>query len=135
MVTVDPGGARRRREQAEREDARVRFWRERAGASALAGYGLPTDAALRANANIGQRAQEYKKAGPGNVGQPAPGPVAGPGLAARANLTFPLATLLGLADRPGEGYGLGPRVRDLDPNPARRPPVHRQPRTRPADRM
>jgi hypothetical protein len=192
VVTVDPDGARKRREQAEKEDARVQFWRERAGTSALAGYGLPTDAALQANANIGQRAQEYKKAGldgtmdrlrvlayldilngitaadritqaeaeaaqagadedgdhggedsagdqdepgdgdepgddgpdnggpggsgPGNGGQPAPGPVAGPGLAARANLTFPLATLLGLADRPGEGYGLGP----LDPDLTRR---------------
>jgi hypothetical protein len=246
VVTVDPDGARRRREEAERENARVRFWRERAGTSVLAGYGLPTDAALQANANVNQRADEYKKArldgtmdqlrvlayldilngvtaadriaqaqaeagqagsqaeaaragtaqsdgrgqpgksdgasgnrhpggedsvgssspdavgedgpddedrpgdgpgcddgpgddpqdddGPGDdgpggggpgggpddrpapdsgsgpaAGQPAPGP--GPGLAARANLTFPLATLLGLAERPGEGHGLGP----LDP--------------------
>jgi hypothetical protein len=210
VVTVDPDGARKRREQAERDDARVRFWRERAGTSALAAYGLPTDAALQANANIGQRAQEYKKAGlegsmdqlrvlayldilngitaadriteaeaaqarteaaqagtgtpdagsaadasggtaddepgdgledesprddgpeddgpsgsgpdnggPGASGPdngPAPSPAAGPGLAARANLTFPLATLLGLADRPGEGHGLGP----LDPDLARR---------------
>jgi hypothetical protein len=193
VVTVDPDGARRRREEAEREDARVRFWRERAGTSALAAYGLPTDAALQANANVNQRADEYKQAGiegrmdqlrvlafldilngttaacriaqaeaeaaqaeaeavqagtDGRDGQPdadslggqdepgdeeAPGdgpggsgpkdrpapdsspaagrPDPGPGLAARANLTFPLATLLGLAERPGEGHGLGP----LDP--------------------
>jgi hypothetical protein len=221
VVTVDPDGARKRRKQAEKEDARVRFWRERAGTSVIAGYGLPTDAALQANANIGQRAQEYKKAGldgrmdqlrvlayldilngttatdritqaqaeaaqagagsgagtaqagtgtpdagsaadapgdtadhdpgdgpangdPGNGtpgdddepdngpdnggpggggpsgsgpdGHPAPGPAAGPGLAARSNLTIPLPTLLGLADRPGDGYGLGP----LDPDLARR---------------
>jgi hypothetical protein len=222
VVTVDPDGARRRREQAEKEDARVRFWRERAGTSALAGYGLPTDAALQANANIGQRAQEYKKAGlegtmdqlrvlayldilngitaagritqaqaeadqagtggdrdpgedsadsgggedgtggepddrdergdapgdggpeddgPGDEDEPGDGPggsgpggsgpdnrptadggpaagqpASGPGLATRANLTFPLATLLGLADRPGEGHGLGP----LDPDLTRR---------------
>jgi hypothetical protein len=256
VVTVDPDGARRRREEAERENARIRFWRERAGTSVLAGYGLPTDAALQANANVNQRADEYKKAGldgtmdqlrvlayldilngtsaadriaqaqaeadqaggqaeaaragaaqsdgrgqpggpdgtngnrhpggedsagssgpdavgedglddedrpgaddpgdgpgsddgpgddsqdddpqdddgpgddgpggggPGSgpddrpspdsgsgpaAGQPAPTP--GPGLAARTNLTFPLATLLGLAERPGEGHGLGP----LDP--------------------
>jgi hypothetical protein len=32
-------------------------------------------------------------------------------LPARSNLTLPLATLLGLAERPGEGHGLGP----LDP--------------------
>jgi hypothetical protein len=214
VVTVDPDGARRRREQAEKEDARIRFWRERAGTSAIAGYGLPTDAALQANANIGQRAQEYKQAGldgtmdqlrvlayldilngttahdritqaqaqteagtgedrdatkgghPGGAdrtggedsagdqnepgdgfsdggpeddgygdedepdggpdnggpggsgpdGRPAPGPAAGPGLAARTNLTIPLPTLLHLADRPGEGHGLGP----LDPALTRR---------------
>ncbi|HEX8006040.1 MAG TPA: DUF222 domain-containing protein, partial [Trebonia sp.] len=233
VVTVDPDGARRRREEAEREDARIQFWRERAGTSALAGYGLPTDAALQANANIGQRAEEYKQAGlegrmdqlrvlayldilngitaadritqaqaaqaqagtggpdagsaanapgdtgdhdpgdaaegdypgsedsagdqdepevgdepggglsgggpeddgpgdedepddgpggsgPGNSGPdkpaPGPGPAAGSGLAARTNLIIALPTLLGLADRPGEGHGLGP----LDPDLARR---------------
>jgi hypothetical protein len=201
VVTVDPDGARKRREEAEREDARVRFWRERAGTTALAGYGLPTDAALQATANVNQRAEEYKQAGldgrmdqlrvlgfldilngitasdriararaeaapagagapdagsaadapgdtgdhhagedstgdergdedepgggpdnggpggsgPGNGGHPGPGPAAGPGLAARTNLTIPLLTLLGLADRPGEGHGLGP----LDPALAR----------------
>jgi hypothetical protein len=224
VVTIDPDGARRRREQAEKDDARVRFWRERAGTSALAAYGLPTDAALQANANVNQRAQEYKKAGldgtmdqlrvlayldilngttaagriaqaqaeatraqaetaqaetaqaetgapdagpaadaPGDTGNhdpgehgtgdepgdesepddgaegggpdngspgsgpgngrrpgpasvPVPVPAPGPGLAARANLTFPLATLLDLAERPGEGHGLGP----LDPELSRR---------------
>src|SRR6185437_11366607 len=55
-------GAVRRRQRAEEEDARVRFWRERAGTSALAAYGLPTDAALSANANIAARAREYKQA-------------------------------------------------------------------------
>jgi hypothetical protein len=220
VVTVDPDGARRRREQAEKEDARVRFWRERAGTSAIAGYGLPTDAALQANANIGHRAEEYKKAGldgtmdqlrvlayldilngitaagritqaeaeaararteaaqagtgtpdagsaadasgatgddePGDDledksprddgpeddgasgsspddrpapgggpigGQPASGPAAGPGLAARTNLTIPLPTLLGLADRPGDGHGLGP----LDPDLARQLTVNLEP--------
>ena len=50
---------------------------------------------------------------------PAPaGPLAGvipPGFAGRANLTIPLATLLRLADRPGEMPGIGP----LDPDLAR----------------
>ena len=50
---------------------------------------------------------------------PAPaGPLAGvipPGFAGRANLTIPLATLLHLADRPGEMPGIGP----LDPDLAR----------------
>ena len=50
---------------------------------------------------------------------PAPaGPLAGvipPGFAGRANLTIPLATLLHLANRPGEMAGIGP----LDPDLAR----------------
>jgi hypothetical protein len=62
VVTVDPAGAEKRREHAEREDARVRFWREHSGACALAGYGLPTDAALAATANIAARAEQYKQA-------------------------------------------------------------------------
>ncbi len=62
VVDVDPAGAQKRREQAERENARVRFWRESAGTGALAGYGLPTDAALAATANISLRAKLYKKA-------------------------------------------------------------------------
>jgi uncharacterized protein DUF222 len=62
VITVDPDGARRRRERAEREDARVRFWREAAGTCALRGTGLPTDQALAATANIEARALEYKAA-------------------------------------------------------------------------
>jgi hypothetical protein len=167
---------------AEREQARVRFWRDRTGASAMSAYGLPTDAALAANAAINDRAEEYKKtkvrpgarmdqlrvlafldilngitfqaraeaeaahrasaAQPENteaarraegcpddggpVSAPVGGPVSGmpgapapdavlPALTARANLTVPLATLLGLAERPGAGHGLGP----LDPALAR----------------
>ena len=57
--------------------------------------------------------------GPGEPRTPAPaGPLAGvipPGFAGRANLTIPAATLLGLADRPGEMAGIGP----LDPDLAR----------------
>jgi len=186
VCTVDPEGARKRRERAERDEARVRFWRDHGGAAALAGYGLPTDEALAAHANVNARAEEYKKAGAspgattdqlrvlayldllnsvsaatriararaagagaaqgdsdaetsqppgpadsenpryggpggpgdggphgGRPGDPAGGPA--PALAARVNLTVPLATLLGLADRPGAGHGLGP----LDPALAR----------------
>ena len=57
--------------------------------------------------------------GPRGPRMPAPaGPLAGvipPGFAGRANLTIPLATLLDLADRPGEMPGIGP----LDPDLAR----------------
>src|SRR5215831_16559844 len=61
--TVDPDGARKRRERAERDEARVRLWRENGGACALAAYGLPTDAALAAHANVNARAEEYKATG------------------------------------------------------------------------
>ena len=61
-MTVDPDGAARRREHAEREEARVRFWRDNGGACALAAFGLPTDAALAANDAINDRAAAYKAA-------------------------------------------------------------------------
>jgi len=58
-------------------------------------------------------------AGPGAPPGPAPaGPLAGlipAGFAARLNLTIPLATVLDLADRPGELSGIGP----IDPDLAR----------------
>ena len=63
VVGVDPDGARRRREQEERENARVRFWREAAGTCALMGAGLPTDEALMAHAHVEQRARAYRAAG------------------------------------------------------------------------
>ena len=182
VLEVDPEGAEKRRERAERDDARVRLWRENTGASALAAHGLPTDAALAAHANINARALAYKKAKvmpgarldqlrvlaftdilngitlagrmalaqtqageddcpddadpaddpdaddreepengekPGGE-EPAATPASpaspaldgtGPALPARSNLTLPLATLLHLAERPGEGHGIGP----LDP--------------------
>jgi len=40
-ATVDPEGTQKRREQAERDEARVRIWREHSGATAMAAYGLP----------------------------------------------------------------------------------------------
>jgi hypothetical protein len=62
VCTVDPDGAAKRRQYAEREEARVRFWRENGGACALAAFGLPTDAALAANDAINDRAASYKAA-------------------------------------------------------------------------
>ena len=67
--------------------------------------------------------------GPGKPAGPAPaGPAAGvipPGFAGRLNLTVPLATVLGLADRPGEAAGIGPvdpwLARDLAAAAARNP--------------
>src|SRR5258708_19195514 len=63
VCTVDPDGARKRREMAERENARVKFWRDCSGACAMAAYGLPTDEALAANAQVDARAQGYRAAG------------------------------------------------------------------------
>ena len=65
VIAVDPDGARKRREKAEREDARVRFWRERSGTCGLQGTGLPADEALAASARIEGRARAYKAAGIG----------------------------------------------------------------------
>jgi hypothetical protein len=67
--------------------------------------------------------------GPAEPAKPAPaGPVAGvipPGFAGRVNLTIPLETLLGLADRPGDAAGIGPLdpwlARDLAAAAARNP--------------
>ena len=62
--------------------------------------------------------------GPGGPGGPADGPVPA-GFAGRVTLTAPLATLAGLADRPGELSGLGPidpwLARDLATAAARNP--------------
>ena len=168
VVTVDPDGARKRRERAQKEDARVRFWREHAGTAALAAFGLPPDEALAANQHIQDRAMAYRAAGvPGTMDQlrvrafldaingtdslaaagttpagadagagqdgadspgqdgtggarqggndPADPGGSGAELAASTMLTIPLATLLGLAERPGDAYGWGA----LDPALAR----------------
>jgi hypothetical protein len=63
VCTVDPDGATRRREEAERQSARVRFWRESSGACALAGQALPTDEALAAWGQVEARAQHYRAHG------------------------------------------------------------------------
>jgi hypothetical protein len=63
VITVDPEGAEKRRKQAEREHARVTFWRENCGTCGLQATGLPTDEALAANASIEARARQYKDAG------------------------------------------------------------------------
>ena len=62
VLKADPGAARLRREQAQR-DARVELWREDAGTAALCGFGLPPDEALAADQRITDRARELKAAG------------------------------------------------------------------------
>lgn len=60
--TVDPGGARKRREDAARDRARVSFFRAHGGDTAMFAGGLPPDEALKCQANIQARASDYKKA-------------------------------------------------------------------------
>jgi hypothetical protein len=187
-LTVDPGSAARRREEAERNRARVALRRDPSGAASLSGYDLPTDETLAAHASVCARAVEYQASGafpgvrtdqlramayldlmngvtaedriaggppptglgaPGEYGpdddtpggegpddaqdsgpddgtpprspqprspQPRSPQPRSPGPAPRrdprpADLVIPLSTLLGRAERPGAGHGLGP----LDP--------------------
>ncbi|HVT71064.1 MAG TPA: hypothetical protein VHF26_25185, partial [Trebonia sp.] len=193
VIELDPEGAARRREAAEKEGARVQFFAEHGGSGALFATGLPPDEALRSEANIQKRAEEYRGAGiypdesmdllrvlalidtingrslgdrialwnagqddsarrgeqdgdetggngdesggngcdgdDGNgggggdgAGGPQPGPAGAPagrpdpGLPSLVHLTLPLATLEGLADRPGEAARYGA----LDPALVRR---------------
>jgi Domain of unknown function (DUF222) len=89
VLRVDPGAARQRREQAQR-DARVELWREDAGTAALCGFGLPPDEALAADQMISARARDLKAAGvAGTIDQ----------LRVRAYLDF----LLGQDTRPTPG--------------------------------
>ncbi len=62
-LTVDPELAGRRREQAQRKDARVAFFRELSGAAGLSGRDLPPDEALAAMASVNARAQQYEDCG------------------------------------------------------------------------
>ena len=62
ILAVDPGAARRRREEAQR-DARVMRWRENAGTAALCGRDLPSADVLAADLRISARARELKAAG------------------------------------------------------------------------
>jgi Domain of unknown function (DUF222) len=62
-LTIDPGLAERRREHAQKNYARVSFFREKAGTAGLSGRDLPPDEALAAMANVNARAEEYKESG------------------------------------------------------------------------
>jgi hypothetical protein len=125
VMDVAPGKARKRREQAAK-DARVERWGEDSGNGALAGRELPPAAMLAADQKITWWACQLKAAGLGgdmdqlrarafldlltgtdsrpgaSPGQDRPAPA---GFATRGTLTVPLATLLGLADRPGDLSG------------------------------
>jgi len=59
-LTVDPELAERRREQAQRKDARVTCFRELSGTAGLSGRDLPPDEALAAMASVNARAKQYE---------------------------------------------------------------------------
>ena len=67
VINLDPDAARKRREAAERF-ARVVFGSEGDGTAQLAGYNLPADQALQADAQVSARARAYRQAGlPGSI--------------------------------------------------------------------
>jgi hypothetical protein len=151
VIKAAPEKARQRRENAAK-DARVERWLQDSGNAALMGCELPPDEVLAADQQITALAKELKKAGlegdmdqlrarayldlllgkdsrprstepaGSQAGTPGPAPA---GFAGRVTLTVPLATLTGLADRPGELGGLGPvdpwLARDLAAAAARKP--------------
>src|SRR6266581_5351665 len=150
VIKAAPKTAKERRETAAK-DARVERWLQDTGNAALMGCELPPAEALAADDQITARARELKAAGlEGDMdqlrarayldlllgqdsrrreGEPGANPPAGrpapAGFAGRVTLTAPLATLAGLADRPGELGGLGPvdpwLARDLAAAAARNP--------------
>ena len=127
VMQVAPDKARKRREKAARS-ADVLQWAEFSGNAALAGRELPPADVLAAGQRIDSWADQLKAAGlEGSAGElrarafldlllgkdsrqdQAAADGAGPAaFAATINLTIPLATLLDLADRPGEIPGIGP---------------------------
>jgi len=146
VLEAAPEKAKDRRETAAKF-ARVERWLEDSGNAALMGRELPPDEVLAADERITAWAGELKAAGldggadelrarayldlllgkdsrPGQDEDSTPAPAPG-GFAGRITLTVPLATLAGLADRPGELAGLGPvdpwLARDLATAAARNP--------------
>jgi hypothetical protein len=132
---VIPDKARKRREQA-RQEARVERWGEESGNAGLAGRELPPADVLAADQRISWWARQLKKAGldgdmnqlraqalvdillgrdsrgigadPQSPDTPPTASLIPAGFTGWVNLTVPLATQLGLAERPGELAGLGP---------------------------
>jgi uncharacterized protein DUF222 len=130
VMEVAPEKAKERREHAAKS-ARVERWGEDSGNGALAGRELPPAAVLAMDQRITWWARQLRAAGldgdldqlraraltdlvTGTDSRPGHHPAGtGPGLvpagfAANVNLTVPMITTTGLADRPGELSGFGP---------------------------
>ena len=127
VMDVAPKKAKQRREHAAKR-ARVERWGEDSGNGALAGRELPPVQVLAMDQRITWWARQLRVAGlegdmdqlraraladlvtgtdsrPGHHHDTSPVPS---GFAANVNLAVPLATTLGLADRPGDLAGFGP---------------------------
>ena len=119
VLAADPGAARARREEAQR-DARVLRWREDAGTAALCGRDLPSADVLAADQRISARARDLRSAGvTGTLDE----------LRARAYLDFllgrdsmppPPSGQPGTATAPGESPAGGPPAGG---SPAGNPPA------------
>ena len=123
VLAADPGAARARREEAQR-DARVLRWREDAGTAALCGRDLPSADVLAADQRISARARDLRSAGvTGTLDE----------LRARAYLDFllgrdsmppPPSGQPGTATAPGESPADGPqRAAPQRAIPRRAPPA------------
>ena len=115
VLAADPGAARARREEAQR-DARVLRWREDAGTAALCGRDLPSADVLAADQRISARARQLRSAGlPGTLDE----------LRARAYLDF----LLGRDSMPPQPSG---QPQPASESPAGGPPAGGPPAGNPA---
>jgi hypothetical protein len=126
VMDVAPEKAKKRREHAAKT-ARVERWGEDSGNGALAGRELPPAQVLAMDQRITWWARQLRNAGlegdmdqlraraltdlvtgtDSRPGHHSTSPVPA-GFAATVNLTVPLATILDLADRPGDLSGFGP---------------------------
>ena len=144
VMQVNPDALRQWREDAAKT-RRVEVRPEESGNGSVSVRELSAADVAAIDQELSARARELKKAGagadtddrrvlaflerfglaPALPGNPAPAPAPGPagtpggrvpaGVRGSLNLTVPLVTLLGLADRPGEAGGFGP----VDPDLAR----------------
>ena len=126
VAQVNPEKAKKRREDGLKE-ARVEVWPEPSGNASVEARELAVTDALAIDERITWWARQLKAAGaeggmdqlrarafvdlmlgrdsrPGHAGEKIPGT----GFTAATNLTIPAATILDLADRPGELGGFGP---------------------------
>ncbi|MBO0871398.1 MAG: DUF222 domain-containing protein [Micromonosporaceae bacterium] len=121
VISVDPGAAVKRHEQAVRE-RKVVCYPDPDGTVTLLGTGLPAQRAQAATDRINQLARAAKQAGDDRTLDQLradlmldvlDGSYTGGQVDARVEVTVALDTLLGLKDAPGELAGYGPMLGDI----------------------